>query len=183
MVIVQKPVTAEELLSMPDYGLRSELVKGEVRWMPPAGNVHGRLAVNVTAPLFQHVRENNLGTVFAAETGFKISADPDTVRAPDVAFVRRERVEAAGDIEGFWPGAPDLAVEVISPGDLYTEVEEKVADWLQAGTEMVVVVNSRNKTVAVRRSASEIKILGNGDTLDGAEVVPGWSLPVRDVFR
>ena len=183
MVIAQQPVTAEELLSMPDYGLRSELVKGEVRWMAPAGNVHGRLAMTLGSSLFEHVRDNDLGVVFAADTGFKISADPDTVRAPDVAFARHERVEAVGDVEGFWLGTPDLAVEVVSPGDLYTEVEEKVADWLEAGAEMVVVVNPRNKTVAVRRSVSEIKILGDGDTLDGAEVVPGWSLMVRDVFR
>ncbi|MGB3633056.1 MAG: Uma2 family endonuclease [Rubrobacteraceae bacterium] len=183
MVTAQKPVTAEDLFSMPDYGLRSELVQGEVRWMTPAGNVHGRLAVNVTLSLGPHVRENDLGTVFAAETGFKIATEPDTVRAPDVAFVRRERVEAVGDIEGYWPGPPDLAVEVISPNDLYTEVEEKVADWLEAGTNMVVVVNPRNKTVAVRRSASEITVLRESETLDGADVVAGWSLPIRDVFR
>lgn len=183
MVIVQKPVTAEELLVMPDHGLRNELVRGEVRWMAPAGNVHGRLAVNVTIPLGQHVRENDLGVVFAAETGFKIASNPDTVRAPDVAFVSRERVSEVGEVEGFWPGPPDLAVEVVSPNDLYTEVEEKVGDWLEAGAGMVVVVNPRNKTVAVRRSVSEITILEEGDTLDGAEVVPGWSLPLSEVFR
>lgn len=183
MVIAQKPVTAKELLSMPDYGLRSELIRGEVRWMAPAGNVHGRLAVNVTISLGPYVRENDLGVVFAAETGFKIASNPDTVRAPDVAFVSRERVEAVGEVEGFWPGAPDLAIEVISPNDLYTEVEEKVADWLEAGAGMVVVVNPRNKTVAVRRTPSEITVLEESDTLDGADVVSGWSLPVRDIFR
>ena len=183
MVVVQKPVTSEELFSMPDDGLRRELVRGELRTMAPAGNVHGRIAVNVTIPLGQHVRENNLGVVFAAETGFKIAHDPDTVRAPDVAFVRHERVERVGEVDGYWPGAPDLAVEVVSPSDLYTEVEEKVSDWLEAGTGMVVVVNPRNKTVAVRRSQPEITVLKEGDTLEGAEVVPGWSLPVRDIFR
>lgn len=183
MVVVQKPVTAEELLVMPDHGLRNELVRGEVRWMAPAGNVHGRIAVNVTTPLDQHVRENALGLVFAAETGFKIESGPDTVRAPDVAFVRRERVEEVGEVEGFWPGAPDLAVEVVSPNDLYTEVEEKVADWVDAGAGMVVVVNPRNKTVAVRHSQTEIIILGEDGTLDGDEIVPGWSLAVRDIFR
>lgn len=183
MVVVQKPVTAEELLVMPDHGLRNELVRGEVRWMAPAGNVHGRIAVNVTTPLDQHVRENDLGLVFAAETGFKIESGPDTVRAPDVAFVRRERVEEVGEVEGFWPGAPDLAVEVVSPNDLYTEVEEKVADWVDAGAGMVVVVNPRNKTVAVRHSQTEIIILGEDGALDGDEIVPGWSLAVHDIFR
>lgn len=183
MVITRKQVTAEELFSMPDYGLRNELVRGEVRWMVPAENVHGKLAVSVTISLGPHVRENDFGTVFAAETGFKVASNPDTVREPSVAFVRRERMEAVGEVEGFWPGAPDLAVKVIPPNDLYTEVEEKVAGWLEAGTRMVLVVNPRNRTVAVRRSASGIMVLSEGETLDGADVVDGWSFPIHDVFR
>ena len=183
MVVVQKPVTAEELLKMGDEDVRRELVRGEVRTMAPSGNVHGRLAINVTTPLDQHVRANDLGVVFAAETGFKIASNPDTVRAPDTAFVRHERIEEVGEVEGYWPGAPDLAVEVVSPSDLYTEVEEKVSDWLEAGAGMVVVVDPRNKTVAVRRSPSEITLLEESGTLNGAEVVPGWSMPVRDVFQ
>lgn len=183
MTIAQKPVTAEELLKMPDDGMRTELVRGEVRRMAPAGNVHGRIAVNVTISLGQYVRENNLGTVYAAETGFKISSDPDTVRAPDVAFISRDRVEEMGEVEGFWPGAPDLAVEVVSPNDLYTEVEEKVLSWLEAGSRMVVVVDPRNRTVSVRRRQAEVQILMEHDTLDGGDVVPGWELPVADVFR
>jgi Uma2 family endonuclease len=183
MVVVQKPVTSEELFMMPPGNVRRELVRGEVRTMAPAGNVHGRLAINVTTPLDRHVRENGLGIVFAAETGFKIASSPDTVRAPDVAFVRRERVEEVGEVEGYWPGSPDLAVEVVSPSDLYTEVEEKVSDWLESGVRMVVIVNPRNKTVTVRRSESEIIVLGENDTLDGGEAVSGWSMPIRDVFR
>ena len=183
MAVTHKPVTAEELLRMPDDGLRSELVRGEVRRMAPAGNVHGRMAINVSTPLDQHAKAHNLGVVYAAETGFKIADNPDTVRAPDVAFVSRERVEAVGDAEGYWPGAPDFAAEVISPNDTYSEVEEKVADWLRAGTRMVVVVNPRGKTVTVRSSEKDIMILTEEDTLDGGEVVPGWRLPVAAVFR
>lgn len=183
MTIAQKPVTAEELLKIPDNGMRTELVRGEVRYMAPAGNVHGRIAVNVTISLGQYVRENDLGTVYAAETGFKISNDPDTVRAPDVAFVSRDRVEEVGEVEGFWPGAPDLAVEVVSPSDLYTEVEEKVFSWLEAGSRMVVVVDPRNRTVSVRRRRDGVQILTEHDTLDGGDVVSGWELPVADVFR
>jgi Uma2 family endonuclease len=123
-----------------------------------------------------------MGTVTTAETGFRLASDPDTVRAPDTAFITRERVEAAGDVKGYWPGAPDLVVEVISPNDLYTEVEEKVADWLQAGTRMVIVVNPRRRSVKVHRSANEVQVLGENDVLDGTDVVPGWTLPVRDIF-
>ncbi|MDQ4105644.1 MAG: Uma2 family endonuclease [Actinomycetota bacterium] len=183
MDVAHKPVTAEELLKMPDDNLRSELVRGEVRRMAPAGNVYGRIAINVTIPLGQYVRENDLGVVYAAETGFKIESDPDTVRAPDVAFVRRGRVEEVGEVEGSWPGPPDLAVEVVSPGDLYTEVEEKVLAWLEAGARMVVIVDPRNRTVSVRRNQTEARILTEGDTLNGGDVVPGWELPVADIFR
>ena len=183
MAVTHKPVTAEELLRIPNDGLRSELVRGEVRRMAPAGNVHGRLAMKIGWTLAQHVETQGLGVVYAAETGFRIASDPDTVRAPDAAFVSRERVEAVGDAEGYWPGAPDLAVEVVSPNDTYSEVEEKVTDWLRAGTRMVVVVNPRGKTVTVRSSEKDITVLIEEDALDGGEVVPGWRLPVADVFR
>jgi Uma2 family endonuclease len=177
-----RPVTADELLRMPDNGQRHELVRGELRTMTPAGHRHGRVAVNITAPLDQHVRAHRLGAVYAAETGFKLGDNPDTVRAPDVAFVRRDRVDAVGDAPGYWPGAPDLAVEVISPGDTFSLVEEKVLDWLSAGTRMVIVADPQKSTATVYRSRHEITVLTEQDELDGADVVPGWKLSVRDIF-
>lgn len=182
MTVAHRPVTAEELLLMPDDGVRRELVSGEVREMAPAGNVHGRIILNITTPLDRHVRENGLGIMFAAETGFEIAIDPDTVRAPDAAFVRRERVEEVGEVEGYWPGAPDLAVEVVSPNDSYAGVEEKVASWLEAGTRMVVVAEPRTRTVTGRSSRKEIEVLAGEDVLDAGGVVPGFSMPVSDVF-
>ena len=175
-------ITADELLQMKDDGFRYELVRGELIKMSPAGHQHGRIALNFTTPLDQFVRANQLGAVYAAETGFKLAADPDVVRAPDAAFIRRERVEAVGRTAGFWPGAPDLAAEVVSPGDTYAEVQDKVADWLDAGTRLVVVVNPSTQTVALYRSQSDIRILTMDDVLDGGEVVPNWTLPVRDIF-
>lgn len=183
MTVYHKPVTAEDLLDTPDDGLRRELVRGEMRVMAPAGNVHGRIAVNVTWSLADHAKSEDLGSVFAAETGFKISGDPDTVRAPDVAFIRRERLDAVGEVEGYWPGAPDLVVEVVSPTDRFAELEEKVVDWLAAGSRMVLVVNPRARTVTVRTSEKEARILSDEEALDGGEVVPGWTLPIADVFR
>jgi Uma2 family endonuclease len=179
---VRTKITAEDLLRMPDDGFRYELVRGELRKMAPAGHEHGGIVMNVSTPLDQHVRANDLGRVYAAETGFKLASNPDVVRAPDVAFVSRKRLEETGDTEGYWPGAPDLAVEVISPGDSYTEVEEKVVDWLEAGTHMVAVVNPRKRLITVYRSLSEVAVLTAEDSLDGGDVVPGWRVPVASLF-
>lgn len=183
MVVRHKPVTAEELLRTSDDGLRRELIRGEVRTMAPAGYQHGKIAQNLASLLDRYVRENGFGVVLAAEIGFKIAGNPDTVRAPDAAFVRRERVEAVGEVEGYWPEAPDLAVEVVSPNDRFAEVEEKMADWLAAGTRMVLVVNPGARTVAVRLTEREARILSEEEVLGGDRVLPGWTLSVADVFR
>ena len=182
MVAKTELMTAEQLLVLPDDGYRYELVRGELRKMAPAGAYHGELAVNVISSLSAYVRANNLGKVYSPDTGFRIGSDPDHVRAPDVAFVRRERAEAAGLVEGYWPGPPDLAVEVISPHDRYTEVEEKVADWLAAGVQLVVLVNPRNRTVTRRVPGQDPVILTETDILTGDPAVPGWQMPVRDIF-
>ena len=182
MAVVRREVNAEDLLRMPDDGFRYELVRGELRQMAPAGNVHGRIAMNFGTSLNNHIRAHDLGVVYAAETGFRLAEDPDTVRAPDVAFVSRERFEEIGEVEGYWPGAPDLAVEVISPGDSYVEVEDKVFDWLEAGTRMVLTINPRKRSITVYRSLADITVLTGKDVLDGGEIVPGFRLAVRDIF-
>lgn len=182
MATTPQLMTADDLLQMPDDGFLYELVRGELRRMSPASYRHGKIIINLTLSLGQHVRNHQLGDVYAAETGFKLTSDPDTVRAPDVAFVRRERAEAIGEMEGYFPGAPDLAIEVISPHDLYTEVEEKVIGFLDAGTGMVLAVNPRKHTITVYRALADISILTEDDTIDGEEVVPGWTLAVREVF-
>lgn len=175
-------MTAADLLRLPADGRRYELIRGELRQMAPAGPTHGRLAMRLAAHLFQHVEAHHLGTVYAAETGFQLAQDPDTVRASDVAFVSRQRLEAVGEIEGYWPGAPDVAVEVISPSDRYTDVEDKVVEWLEAGSRMVIVVNPRQRAVTVYHSRTDVVRLTEEDTLEGGEVVPGWQLPIREVF-
>jgi Uma2 family endonuclease len=176
-------VNAEELFEMPDDGMRRELVRGEVRTMTPAGRRHGRVAMRIGMRLSHYVEQQGLGEVYAAETGFRLESDPDTVRAPDVSFLRRERVEETGDVVGYSPGAPDLAVEVLSPDDRFAEVEEKVLEWLDAGTRVVVVVNPETRTATVYRSRSQITVLAEEDVLDGGDVVPGWTLPVREIFE
>ncbi len=182
MAAPDKLMTADELLRLPCDGLRHELVEGELRTMAPSGGQHGWIVIRVTTPLAQHVDANKLGLVLGAETGFKLAENPDTVRAADVAFVRRDRALAVVDDPRYWTVAPDLVVEVISPSDLYTEVEDKVADWLDFGVQMVVVVNPRRRTVAVHRPDRAVRILTENDVLDGETVVPGWKLRIRDIF-
>ncbi|MCA1791198.1 MAG: Uma2 family endonuclease [Thioalkalivibrio sp.] len=183
IVAVQlQPVTADELLTMPDDGLRRELVEGEVRLSPPPGEEHGVVAAEILISLGNHVRGSGLGRVHAAETGFKIATAPDTVMAPDVAFVSRERIEQAAIGTGYRAGAPDLAVEVVSPSDSFVEVEAKVARWLAAGCRMVVVVNPGRRAATIYRSREDIVLLTEADVLDGGDVVPGWRLPLRELF-
>jgi len=175
-------VTADELFFMPKDGSRYELVKGELRQMSPSGSEHGFVIVNITLLLAQHVKPNGLGVCFGAETGFKIASDPDTVRAPDLAFVSRERIPETGITKKFWQGAPDLAVEVMSPGDTVKEVREKVEDWLAAGTKAVWVLNPKRRSVTVYRSTSDVTRLAEGDELEGGEVVPGFRCKVSEIF-
>jgi len=177
------PFTADQLLRMPDDGYRYELVAGELRKMTPAGWKHGDVGGRLHSLLGRHVVEQELGKIFSAETGFLLARDPDTVRAPDIAFIHRDRLPATQPEEGFWPGAPDLAVEVVSPGDTLGEIDEKVKAWLDAGAMMVWVVNPKWQNVTIYRSATEIKTLTKNDELDGQEVVPGFRCPVCAVFH
>lgn len=173
--------TAADLWDLPDGNRHYELVRGELRPMTPAGIEHGRIVAKLTWRLMEYASAHNLGLVVAGEPGFWIGTQPDTVRAPDVAFIRQERLAGASE-KGFWHGAPDLAVEVISPNDKYTEVDEKIADWLAAGTQLIFVVNPRRSTVKVYEAAAPVRELAETDILDGGSVVPGWALPVRDLF-
>ena len=177
----QVQTTADELLRLPSGKNRYELIRGELKTRAPAGNEHGALAALMTDFLIVDVRAQKLGKVYAAETGFKLASNPDTVRAPDTAFISQQRLDEVGPVQGYWPGAPDLAAEVVSPCDLYTEVSDKVAEWLEAGSGMVVV-NPRNKQVVMHLSPTEVKVLGVDDTLNSGEVVPGWQLPIRELF-
>lgn len=182
MTVEQKLMTAEELLCMPDDGMRHELVQGELRTMPPGGWGQGKQSSRLDRSLGNYVEAHGLGEVATNEPGFLLTRDPDTVRSPDVAFVRAERLLEADPERGYYPGVPDLAVEVISPNDLYTDVDEKVAEWLEHGTRLVFVVNPRRRTVAVHRPGRDVRMLNVNDALDGEDVVPGWTLPVREIF-
>jgi len=173
-------MTAEELLhtSLPDR--RTELVKGILVVREPAGDRHGRVTVNLTIRLGTYVERAAAGQLFAAETGFTLSRAPDTVRAADIAFVRRERLPEP--IPGFPELAPDLVVEVLSPGDRPGEVLAKVADWLFAGVRLVWVVDPERRLARVYRPDGSETIVPADGALDGEDVLPGFSCPLASIL-
>ena len=175
-------VTAEQLARMPDDGNRYELVEGVLHMMSPAGGRHGKITVRLTTRLAVYVEAHQLGTVFAAETGFLTHRDPDTVRAPDVAFVSRERLEPLGEVVGFVPLAPDLVVEVTSPSDTYSQIEDKVMAWLRAGVRMVLVVDPATRSVRLQRGTGVGLVLDDRQEIDVGDLVPGWRVPVGEIF-
>lgn len=173
-------MTIEEFERLPDDGWRLELVRGQVVREPPTGFEHGGIAVQVGSILHSFVREHALGKVVAGDPGFVLFDEPPTVRAPDVAFVREERLTF--DPKRFAPIAPDLAVEVISPSNTMSEIHEKVLDYLDAGTRLVWVVDPGPRTVAVYRSRGEIRLLSEADEIDGGDVLPGFRTKVSELF-
>lgn len=173
-------VTAEELQRMgSDY--RYELVEGRLVPMSPIAPLHGTVVTAFLLLLGPHVKAHRLGAL-GPEIGFKLATDPDTVFAPDIGFIRRERIPAAGFAPGFWQGPPDLAVEVLSPNDRASEVRTKIDDYLHAGTLAVVVVDPDEQNVTVHRRLAASVTLSVDDTLDLDDVVAGFSCLVRDIF-
>jgi len=150
--------------------------------MSPSGWKHGKVVGQVHGLLWRHVQSRDLGHVFGAETGFWISRNPDTVRAPDVAFIARENLPEHDPAEAFWPGAPDLAVEVLSPDDRLGEVTQKTQAWLTAGVKLLWIVNPKLRTVTVYRSEPDVTVKVDGEELDGGEVVRGFRCTVADIF-
>jgi len=175
-------MTAEELWSLPDDGSRRELVRGELRTTPPAGFEHCHIETTLTLKLGEHIRKARLGRLFVGDPGFIVARNPDLVRAPDAAFVSQARLEQTGVPKQYYTGPPDLAIEIVSPGDTLYEIEEKVDDYLTAGTRLVWVVNPRRRTVTVYRPGTRADILREADQLTGEEVIPGFACQVGELF-
>ncbi|HXC72401.1 MAG TPA: Uma2 family endonuclease [Pyrinomonadaceae bacterium] len=171
-------MTAEELMNIDDDSHRHELIKGELLTMPLPKRPHGRVAAKLTFLLMQHARANGLGEI-CAESGYKLESDPDTVLGPDVSFVAQDRIDAA--IDGYYQGPPDLAVEVLSPGDRRGKVEYKLNLWLESGTRSVWLVNPRKRTVEVIRSIDERRLLHETDDLVD-DTLPGFRVKVSEIF-
>jgi Uma2 family endonuclease len=174
-------MTAEELLLLNIPGKCTELVRGKLVVREPAGFAHGVVALRIGARIDEFVRASGLGVAFAAETGFTLERNPDTVRAPDAGFVRSDRVPNPLP-RGYAELAPDLAVEVLSPDDRPGEVLAKVGDWLRAGTRLVWIVDPVRNTARVYRADGTESFATIDDSLDGEDVLPGFSLPLSAIL-
>lgn len=178
----QDLVTAEELYELPDDGSRHELLRGTLVAEPVPGSLHGRIVARLAELLGSFVRPRRLGVVYAGDAGFILARKPDTVRGPDVAFVYAERQRRVETDLPYFPGAPDLAIEVLSPSDRMNEVIGKVSDYLAAGSRLVWVVDPVREQVQVFRSPFTPRLVSGDELLDGEDVVPGFSVALPEIF-
>jgi len=163
-------------------GYRYELVEGELREMSPPGPEHGSVGQSLGWRATQFVEDNDLGQSFLAETGFYVRRNPDTVIAPDWAFIAKERAPERWP-SGYGQVVPDLVLEVRSPGDTRKEIADKIALWLAAGVRLLWDLDPKRRVVTVHRPGEPPRELGVDDTLSGEDLLPGFSLPLRRIFR
>jgi Uma2 family endonuclease len=177
-------LTAEDLWNMPDNGKGYELIRGELHPMAPAGQEHSNLGIVLGSLLHAFVRKNQLGAVTGSDGGYILAKSPETVRAPDLGFVRQERLAGGRTTAKYFEGAPDLAVEIISPTDSYQDIDEKVQEFLDAGTKLVWVVSPKKKTITIYRSNQKMALITKpGDVLEGEDVLPGFSVRLDEIFE
>lgn len=180
MATETKRLTAEEYWRSIDQYRWTELVQGEVRAVSPANDEHSVIAALLTTELTLYTRQH--GGMVAVEGGFLLLRNPDTVRGPDVAYIRRERL--VGKRWGkFWEGAPDLAVEIVSPSNTLKDIQEKIQEYLQAGARLVWVVRPRSRSVVAHYPDGRTRVYRGDDILDGGDVLPGFTRPLREIFR
>lgn len=174
-------MTADELLRLNLPDKRTELIRGRLLVREPGGALHGAVAMRIGYRITAHVEAHTLGRVYAAETGFKIESDPDTVRAPDVAFIAKNRLPEREPL-GYPGWAPDLAVEVLAHDDHPADTLEKVAQWLKAGVRLVWLVDCERRQGRVYRADGSEALLGSNDSLDGEDVLPGFRCRLADLW-
>jgi Uma2 family endonuclease len=180
--VLPQAITTHDLWQLPDTGLHRELVRGEVIETMPPGGQHGAIAV-ILAMLLRLWTKQTVGGYVGVEAGYTLARDPDTVRGPDVSYVRAERIPSAGVPEGFWDLAPDLAVEVVSPSETAEDVREKVRDFLQAGTPLVWTIYPRTREVIVHTPDGIARTYNIDDTLMYSDVLPGFTCTVAELFE
>lgn len=176
-------MTADEFLRMPDDGNSYELVEGKQVRVCPASVLSSTVAMTIGGLLSVFVRRHGLGKVGGADWGAKLAVNPDTVRAPDVAFVRRERLREGRLTRGFFAGAPDLVVEVLSPSDRYRNVTRKVQEYLAAGASLVWIIDPEDRSAVVYRADGTVQTYGEDGVLDGSDLLPGFTLSLTEIWE
>jgi Uma2 family endonuclease len=176
-------MTPSEFLVCTLDDVKAELVRGELRVTPPPGGPHGRAATNLVCLLHSHLKGRAIGSVFADGVGYELLPLPRTVRSPDASFLREGRLPAGGIGPGFLKLAPDLAIEVLSPGESASDLEEKLDDYRACGTSLIWVVDPVRRTVMVVASDSPVAWLREGDILDAGNVIPGFACHVSEIFE
>ena len=174
-------MTAEELMNLPDDDMRHELINGELITMSPPGFPHGRITTRLLVPLSQFVLDHELGEIFDY-SGFQLTVNPDTALGPDISFISKQRLKEMGEVEGYWQGPPDLAVQVLSPGDRRGKVNKKISLWLRSGAKQVWIVEPKHRTVAIYRSESDTTTFSGSDYLESQDLFPGFRLSLDRIF-
>ena len=175
-------ITADDLLRLSSDGVRGELIRGVLSETTPARYEHGQIAARVVVRLGNFVQPRKLGILTVSDSGVQLEHNPDTVREPDVAFFSAEKSPPDERVTGYAQVAPDLAVEIVSPSDRLPAVNDKALMWLRYGVRLVWVVRPDERRVDVHRDGHPVAALTESDALDGADVLPGFSCPVREVF-
>ena len=178
----EKTMTADDLLRLDSEGVRGELIQGALCETMPTGVRHGKVVVNLAILLGGFIKPHRLGWVLASDVGFLLERNPDTVREPDIAYISAHNLPLDAEVTGYYVGAPDLAVEVFSPNDSPREVNDKARMWISFGVPLVWVVNPDTRSVDAHRPNLTLLTLTEDDTLDGGNVLPGFTCPVRDLF-
>jgi Uma2 family endonuclease len=179
----KKVWTDEEFMALPKDGHRYEIVNGELIDMGSSGALHGNLAITLSSALFAVVNAQKLGALFDSSTAFKLKSG--NRRSPDISFFAKERLQGMTELPtGFLDGAPDLAVEVLSPGNTVEEIHDKLVEYFENGTRLAWIIHPSEHYVLVYRSSQEPdRLLKSTDFLDGEDVIPGFTLPVAELFQ
>lgn len=179
---ISKSVTAGELMELSLHG-RYELIEGVITEMSPAGEQHGLISSIIIQIVGHYVRKNKLGITTSSETGYKLSSNPDTVKAPDMAFKSNKTLSKGDIVKGYSEIMPDLVVEVNSPADKFIRIIKKVDSWLKAGVKEVWVFDPEERSIAIYKDNSRTRILDINDELDRTDILPGFKCSVREFFE
>ena len=179
---VPRLLTADDLLRLSSQGVRGELIRGVLSETMPAGQEHGEIVMRLGAKLLNHIQARRLGRLMGSDSGVWLERGPDTVREPDIAFITAEKSPLDERVTGYTEVAPDLVVEIASPGDSRRAINDKALMWLSFGTRLVWVVHPDTRTVDVHRANHPVVTLSGAQALDGLDILPGFTYPLHNIF-